>query len=845
MADETYVARQDDLADLTAHYDAATAGKASFVRLQSSFGGGKRALVGELTRAIRNGTDDAILWRVPCMEQENGLQWLVRMYGSLIGSLAGDLMLRGKVEMILNAQLPGQPRRVQGWYQEFIAALKEAKPDQATGSIQLKLPRDNPLIGLVEVVAAISRKMTVVLELQNPWSVYSLALAQFLEALGDEAKDGKLLVILQDEPESDATKAMFPMPLLDLYTRRSELFTVMEMKPWTTEDAQKFLDSKGLTGNAARLCEIAGGRPGYIAELVEILEDRLDSDLEGVTLSSLAPVAVNEDELEEPEEAPAEGERKHATAEDAGRIAFFAALLGQAFPSSLVADMGGYDRESIDDLVDALEDLFEEVQFSNELGTWIYKFSRGSWREGILEANRTEEGAELARRVGLFMERFLAPRGIGFMAKTARIYAENGAGNRANVVRAMALSADSPDVWGLAFDLIRYFDETPWPAALRRTVFMNLLDRLVNGGDVKQAERVWDEANTWAAANEDAELSAWLLFNGARLDARRQDFYRARDRARQAIDAYGKLGNPVRQAEIYNQLASIELQDGNPNAAIENADKALQVSATEGEGDKKVVPPGVLANSEQIRGLVTRQQGDAAAAAKHFRNANEIAGQAGIAGLALDSGLSYGEALLASKEVQQARDVLARVVGIARQLNNPVRERSACELLAQAEGSLRNFDVALQHANRTLQLSQQLKFERTLPIDLYNVGFFTLVKNKPSEALTFFRQSEQRIGSVGNHPVVKELFYNMGMAYLQTGDRPKARASLQKSIKPSQQFKDHRKVVGALDALAGIAVQDGNRDAARKLLGDALTVAEKTGQKELRKGIKKKLEQLG
>ena len=34
--------------------------------------------------------------------------------------------------------------------------------------------------------------------------------------------------------------------------------------------------------------------------------------------------------------------------------------------------------DSIDDLFDAMEDTFEEVQFSQELGTWLYKFKRGS-----------------------------------------------------------------------------------------------------------------------------------------------------------------------------------------------------------------------------------------------------------------------------------------------------------------------------------------------------------------------------------------------------------------------------------------------------------------------------------
>ena len=112
--------------------------------------------------------------------------------------------------------------------------------------------------------------------------------------------------------------------------------------------------------------------------------------------------------------------------------------------------------------------LFEEVQFSNELGTWIYRFTRGTWREGVLEANRTDEGGEMARRVGMFMERFLVPRGSGFVIKTARVYARTGAANRASMLRAVALSQDASDVWGLCFDLVKYFDEVEWPDALEK-----------------------------------------------------------------------------------------------------------------------------------------------------------------------------------------------------------------------------------------------------------------------------------------------------------------------------------------------------------------------------------------
>jgi tetratricopeptide (TPR) repeat protein len=857
--DALFVARESDVAALDAHWAAAQAGTTKIVRLQSTFGGGRRALAGEFLRQVSAGDDAPIIWRVTCLEQENGLQWLVRMYGSLMAALTSDVLTRGKVEMCLNSQLAAQPKRVQGWYQEFISSLKDAKPDAEKGSISLRLPRDNPLLGLIEITCSIARKLPIILDIQNPGVVYSLGLPQFLECVLAEGTEtnSKLMVLLHDELDTDVRAAMFPAPFVDLIERRADDFPSQLIEPWGEVEAQKFLDSKGMKGNAARLAEISGGRPGFMAELVDILEDRgdLDSDLEGVSFSSLVPLELDASKLEDSDgegdsdgdgEEAAEGgeERKKAGADDVEQIVFLAALLGQAFPSNLVADMGGYDRDSIDDLLDAMSDLFEEVQFANDLGTWIYKFKRGSWREGVLELNRNDEGEALARRVGTFMERFLVPRGYGFIIKTARVYAEHGAAARANVMRSVALSNDAPDMWGLAFDCTKYFDEVTWPDALRRTVYMNLLDRMVGNGPVEAAERVHAEASEWAGGNDDKEMTAWLLFAGSRLDTRRQDYYRARDRAQDAMRLYVAMERPQRAAEVQNHLAGIELQDGNPNAAVEAVDKAINLSIQENDEGEKIVPPGIFANAEQIRGVVARRANKIQEAAEHFRRANEASGATGLAQLALDSGLSYGEALLAGGQVQQARDALARVVDIAVQLQNQVRERNARELLAQAEGNLRNFAEAVKHATRVVELTQTLKYERAMPIDLYNLGFFHYGNGKPSEALTFFRQAEKGIGALGEHAVVKELYYWQGLAYLRTNQVKEGRESLRKALRPLQQAKDIGKMVSAMDHLAAIEHNAGNIQVARKLLADAMRFSAKAGMKEQAKQLKKRLKKL-
>ena len=62
------------------------------------------------------------------------------------------------------------------------------------------------------------------------------------------------------------------------------------------------------------------------------------------------------------------------------------------------------------------------------------------------------------------------------------------------MLRGIGLSRDDVNVWGLCYDLSKYFDEIHWPDVLRKTVFMNLLDGLVGGGNVQMAEKVHTEA---------------------------------------------------------------------------------------------------------------------------------------------------------------------------------------------------------------------------------------------------------------------------------------------------------------------------------------------------------------
>lgn len=853
MAEEhaLFVARETDVEALSALWKKSAAGEAQTLRLQAPFGGGRRALVTEFCKRARR-DEDMLIWQVNCLPEENGIQWLIRMYGSLLATVTADVLQRGKVELILNSQLPSQPKRVQGWYQQFIETMKNSKADPKTGKIQVSMPQDNPLIGLVEITTAIARRMPIVLNIQTPYAVNSLLPAMFLEALHLESRQAgtKLFIVLTDEPEDDTRSATHPMPLLDLYARNADTIATHAIAPWGGDETTAYLASKQLgTSNAGMFATMASGRPGFIAELIDILnaDGKLEADLAGATMSSLVPMDVDASELSDDGDSSNE-ERRRATKDDAADVAHVAALLGHAFPSGIVADVQGLERGSVDDLLDAMGDLFEEVQFSEEMGTWIYRFKNGSWREGVISGHRDEQGTKRAQNLAMFMERFLVPRGYAFLPKATRLYAEAGAPQRANVMRALHLTRDAGDSWGLAFDLSRYFDEVRWPVTMQRTIYQHLLEHLSEQGRLPEAHTLHQEATTWAQEQEDRDFTAWLLYSGSKISLRKQELPEALELAQDAIKMFTALDQGPRTAEIHNHAATIYLHQGERQKASEQVDKALDAAKFETPDGKEGVPPQIFAMSSHLRGLIARRSNDPSqleTAATMFRQANDVAGQAGLGGMALDSGWAYGECLLAMRKVEDAKQVLEQVLKIAVGLKNPMRERATTELLAQCLGALGEHERALVLAQRTLQLTQQLKMENRLPLDLYNLGFFLFLNKKPAEALGVLNQANDRIGGVPEgHPMRRDLAYYMGLAQLQTGDAHSAVESLRGALALVNTEQEPNRTVAVKDALGTALAQSGDKVGARNHLEEALAGAKANKLDEQAKAIEGKLNQL-
>ena len=836
---ELYVARSDDFEVLQTNWNKANETSAVML-LTGVLGSGKRALVGQLVRNLAQEENEYLILRPNFSDEEDGQGALFKLYTTLFSAIHGQKGFRSSLEMSLNLQLNQYQKRTQDWIRMFLDALKSGAPKDDSNEFQVSVPRDNPYLAFVEIVHAISEKTPVLLDLQNIHNVQSLPFFVMLEAFLARAGSTthKMLTIIHSVP-MEGNESWVALPLQEIIKRREDL-SHLSMQAWDVEHTQKYLESRGSdTSIAAKLVEIADGRPGFIAELADWAsnDSEFAANLPNTTLENIVSFAPSEDMSEDSDEEENKGknQRKKCTADDAENIAYLGALLGMAFPSGLVADMGNFDRNSVDDLLDASEHLYKELQHSKPLNTWVYQYQKAIYREAILAKRTSDQDKTIAANVGLALERNLIRHGFGYLSKALQIYARSSAPQRAGLLRNMAMNADGPDLWFFARDIIANHPQHAWPDAMIRTTLIRLCDVMSQTGKVEDSEKIIQESLKWASSKSDNPTRALVLLSGAKLDRRRQDHYRARDRAKEALNIFRGLENSQQlQGNCLAQMALIELQDKKYNAAMDCVRQAEKIAP---------IPP-IQAYCRFVEGSINAEGRKFDQAAKKFEEANQLAGQAGDAGLAIDSGIKLGQVLLASGATAKAADVLKQVATIAQQAKAPAQERACSALLAQAHGNEKNFEAALAAANRTLELTKGLGFTSLESVDTYNVGLFNLMLQRQTEAVALFKVAREKLPAQQNPGFLKELLFSLGMTQLQIGEMQAGEQNLREALAPAAAVKDWGKVMGAHQQIAELARGRGDNDDAVKHLNQAIKVAEQTKNSEMRKKLKDHLKNI-
>jgi tetratricopeptide (TPR) repeat protein len=881
-----FVGRENDINNLRAHWDAASEGNSRCLHVTATLGGGKHVLVSSMCKYAYEKTPNSIIVRTNLPVESTSQSIMLALYSSLYSAVLSKPELKGKVEMSLTMQASSAGERTKRWLDGFVGNIKSIAPNPESDQHKVNIPNDNPLLGYIEIITALSKEFPVVLDLRGVHHVYSLPFFTTLNALFSHTQQDdsslKLLIVLQSEGV-EGNEAWVAPPFQLFLERYSDNLHNIVVDPWGVNETKAYLESKSFeVGNAEQLTTINSGRPVMIAEMAKWIHEDEDfaKRFPELTLENIANITPNPEELEEDSESEEAGDEPEASdeekapkprkagADDAGDVAYLAALMGVSFPSGFIARMGNYTSDSIDDLLDATE-IYDELQMSEPLKTWIYRFTKSIYRDSILSTRTSEDDQKVAKNVARFYEQFFAGMGPGFMAKTIRLHADNGDNNRAEMLINRALLAEEPQWWQATYEIIKNKSFVDWEKRLIRTTYLRLGEIASTGARPEDAERLIQEALGWIDSQlktfdgkEGEEIEqqvkvytatrGLMLQFGSQLDERRQDKYRARNRAQSALDIFRGLEDKAQIGEVLCRLARIEFVDGQIDTALTRIEEA-----EEAVGDLAAV----RSHTFFLRGLLLQRQQKLEDAEKAFAQSNQLAGHPQVqrASMALDAGLKLGEVLAQQKKYAPAADVLTKVVKIAQNVRNGLAEHNACRMLTQVRDVLGQHESALGTANRAIQLAQGMRRGDLLPVDVNTAGVLNLKIGRSTEGVALFQQALKLMQDTQNSnlDLRRELMFNLGEGQRKIGENKAAKGNLEGAIsiagkQITQLQQQNRKIpaqfvqrlINIRQAAAGASRDSGDKGAAKGHLEEAIKMADAIKDNETRKKLKGELRDL-
>ena len=248
------------------------------------------------------------------------------------------------------------------------------------------------------------------------------------------------------------------------------------------------------------------------------------------------------------------------------------------FTAGVIAEQLSVDKDTIDDLLDELEEHVSELVFHEGIQSWLYEFkSPLIWRY-YNEALSPAAGRQLARGLGELLEKRYAGRGVDYAIKASRLWLEAGDTRRYVSLLGLAGSAERLEILQMGVEMVRTYPESPYPKPLYKALHLTFFEKAAPIAPPDQVPRLIDEMQAWAEKHDDVTILPWLDLHRARLMQRTGKLKEAADYAKQAQSGFARRSNPVKEAEAIMVLAFAAQASGDFSPANEHAARALRTS---------------------------------------------------------------------------------------------------------------------------------------------------------------------------------------------------------------------------------------------------------------------------
>jgi class 3 adenylate cyclase/tetratricopeptide (TPR) repeat protein len=218
-------------------------------------------------------------------------------------------------------------------------------------------------------------------------------------------------------------------------------------------------------------------------------------------------------------------------------------------------------------------------------------------------------------------------------------------------------------------------------------------------------------------------------------------------------------------------------------------------------------------------------------AIEHARRSLEIADELGDAALAAPPVNLMGRAYWQLSDFVRSAQMMERSVEQMRLLGNKSEESTAAGFVSALFGYMGDFEKALSYSDRSIRLAQELKNPYAEAASFHYRGIIHDQQGQWNSAITDYATAQKIAEKAGDMFRVYLVKFMEGHAYHMAGDYSRGRKLIEESISLATQIKTTFLLGQAESFLAACCLAEGRVEEARSLCTDAISLAEKAGDK--------------
>ncbi len=600
----------------------------------------------------------------------------------------------------------------------------------------------------------------------------------FVDYLSDFVSDFPILVILLYRPEFTPSFAR----------AKGVLFTQVRLSPLSSSAERELLDSYIHPGAreqvfVRKLLEYSEGNPLFLEELLHLMCEqgkleqhdgmlRLTQDVEKMPLPTRLSEVLSD--------------RIDTLSKRDKRVAYCAAVIGRAFPYSLLADV--YDSlggvEDVSDSLDALvkrDIIFKKPGSSEPEYVFRHALIREILNRRLMESLRRE----LCRLVAVRVEELYGDRIEEFYGMLSSHWELAGEASRAtrysalwgiyNLRRQRHLSAQEAfERYGrLSKDLTEKLlsPEEQEEVLVSRIEVLQFLGRYEESFELCHA--------LLSSAGEDPARRALALSKEAKSRLFMGDYDRSLALAREALKNARAGGAAKTEGDALNIMGNVFSCRGNVDEALKSYDESVAIARRLND---RFLTAGLLNNI----GLVYRRRGEYDEALRHFE-----------------------ESLHIGREISD-RSRMGHC------LNN-------IGVVYFAQG---NFDSALRYYLPSLSIKRELGDRRGVATTLHNIGEIYSIRGKHDEALKSLSEALSISRQLGDRAGISFTLSGIGNVFAETNRWDEAQKHASEAERISREIGELRALVESLIVLSNVSISAGDWDAGLKQAQEARRISE-------------------